>query len=664
MDTRKMKLALSAGALALSLALAGCGGSSSSGPPGKTPEQIAMEEAAERLTKAVNDAIADARTALRNLDKDSDQAAIEAAEKKVDAVDDAIEAAADADVEDTSGWMTTLADLKQAHMNAADLVTATTDDRDAMTRRMTEKKVVDDAITAAEKAVNGLSEASTDDDITEAKNKVEAIQTAVEAGANLTQADIIAYNSKQGTLNTAIETAEGEVAARIKRENDARMAMNKEVATKAKAIMVEADQTTDAGLGGSAATATDNNEGAYNLAIKRDRMATMVTVTVEGATDADDEKFVKAADVAFSAKGHHGQTQTRMMDADEDGNVVKEIAIVATDITAPKAVAFAKFENADGDLTQPLDVRHQTGTETTNATNNPNNAYGLVANFDPSLVMSASFVRVPDTVGETLTFKADVADTEDKDESARVSGTYNGAQGTYKCAGNTDCTVTFDAMGKISELHTGWVFIPNEGATSNQPDYDYLHYGFWLKKTTDEDGATTYNEVQTFAGHSMAASTGSEIDDVKGKATYTGGATGAYVHNVHTAGGGQIHSSSAGHFTADAMLTAYFGGTSIAEDDHNMVTGTISNFMLSGEESNDWSVALKGTRAASANTFTGTANGGGAEGSFSGMYYGVTPDTPAADDDDAKVAPGSVVGEFNAGFSNGAVAGAFGARKQ
>ena len=29
---------------------------------------------------------------------------------------------------------------------------------------------------------------------------------------------------------------------------------------------------------------------------------------------------------------------------------------------------------------------------------------------------------------------------------------------------------------------------------------DYLHYGFWLKRTTDADGMDTYNEVETFAG--------------------------------------------------------------------------------------------------------------------------------------------------------------------
>ena len=37
-------------------------------------------------------------------------------------------------------------------------------------------------------------------------------------------------------------------------------------------------------------------------------------------------------------------------------------------------------------------------------------------------------------------------------------------------------------------------------------DADYLHYGFWLKKTTDADGAVTYNEVETFAGSSLPQS--------------------------------------------------------------------------------------------------------------------------------------------------------------
>ena len=95
----------------------------------------------------------------------------------------------------------------------------------------------------------------------------------------------------------------------------------------------------DAGLGGSSATATGNAEGAYNLAIARDRMATTVTVTVEGATDADDEKFVQAMDLGGGTTMH-----TRTMDADDNGNVVEEVAMVTTDIQAPRGVEFAKFE--------------------------------------------------------------------------------------------------------------------------------------------------------------------------------------------------------------------------------------------------------------------------------------------------------------------------------
>ena len=52
-------------------------------------------------------------------------------------------------------------------------------------------------------------------------------------------------------------------------------------------------------------------------------------------------------------------------------------------------------------------------------------------------------------------------------------------------------------------MTAGWIFTPDEGATSDVPDADYLHYGFWLQRTTDEDGVLTYDEVETFAGSSV-----------------------------------------------------------------------------------------------------------------------------------------------------------------
>ena len=45
-----------------------------------------------------------------------------------------------------------------------------------------------------------------------------------------------------------------------------------------------------------------------------------------------------------------------------------------------------------------------------------------------------------------------------------------------------------------------WIFTPDTGETVDVADADlHCNYGFWLQKTTDEDGVLTYNEVETFA---------------------------------------------------------------------------------------------------------------------------------------------------------------------
>ena len=119
-----------------------------------------------------------------------------------------------------------------------------------------------------------------------------------------------------------------------------------------------------------------------------------------------------------------------------------------------------------------------------------------------------------------------------------VDGTYNGADGHLYMLRRRrrECTVTVDDEGCDDRYRPmAWIFTPATGATSDQPDYDYLHYGFWLQKTADADGVLTYNEVQTFAGSSVAASDSVpadwELNAVTGSATYNGGATGVYVHS-------------------------------------------------------------------------------------------------------------------------------------
>ena len=494
---------------------------------------------------------------------------------------------------------------------------------------------------------------------------VTAAQTALDDAENLSADQMASLQTMIDEIDTSdLETQETRVAEAETKATTAAAATKKTV------IAAEAAQTTDAGLGGTDAT-IGTAEGNYSLDIERDREATTITVTVHGATDAADENFMG---------DQPGEMLTRTMDADGDGNVMTEVVIVYTDIQAPRAVEFAKFEivAADGTSTTPqaLNVSTDTTNDTPTATNE---ALGIIAT-NIGMVKASAFTAPTGTVGTTiLSFQHAVADdtgTTEVDESrdaAEIAGTFNGSMGTYRCVATAACTVTVNTMGVVSAVSTDndWAFIPAAGATTDQPDYDYYHYGFWLKRTADDDGVITYNEVETFAGSSLDAS--GSVAAVEGSATYEGGAAGVYVREVYkSTTDPSIDTATSGAFTADAELNATFGqittgdnANSIPPNMLNRLTGTIDNFMLSGGEENTWSVSLQGA-AGNIDTGTGTASGaaqgGGDAGTWSATFHGVTSRT--VDTTTTNFAPDSVVGEFNANFGNGLVAGAFGARKQ
>ena len=451
-------------------------------------------------------------------------------------------------------------------------------------------------------------------------------------------------------------------------------AATKAAGTKSKAIKAESDQaaTADAGLGGSAALGADGalgggDDSIYTMEISRDRDATTIKITDPDMMADDDPKFTQAEDLGGGRTMH-----TRTMEADSDGDVVEEVVIVSTDIDAPRATEFAKVYE--------LNARKDRMTADED---NPNNVLDIstAALLGTVAADAAILARVKSSsfaagTGATLSFAIDDADTADMDEAAEVDGTYDGAMGTYRCNGTTGtCTVTLNAKGKITGMSDGWIFIPGSDVTVDVPDADYLHYGVWLKKTTDEDGVVTYNEVETFAGSSVTAT--GDVSSVTGKATYSGGATGVYVHSVKNPDGTEA-SATSGHFTADAELTAYFGQTlddsSTTVDESGQIppsllhtiSGTINNFMLSGHDQGPgWSVSLeKSTVGTSTGTETGVAKGGGDNGSYTATYHGPVGDHDSDSETPAIPHPSTVVGEFNAFFSNGSVAGGFGARKQ
>ncbi len=312
------------------------------------------------------------------------------------------------------------------------------------TPAQTEHMAIGGAVAAAETAVDGLAATSTDADVAEANTAITMAQNALDSAEHISAAQALELDGELDDVRTSLTMAEGTIAEHRKMVTDAEAARVAAVTmsadTKLAAINAEGEQTTDAGLGGTDVTASGDAEGAYNLAIKRDHMATTVTVTVEGATDTADEKFMLAMDLGGGTTMH-----TRTMDADADGNVVQEVAIITTDIDPPKAVAFAMVDE------QELNVRQDGETATEE---DPNDALTVVEGTDDvnlPKIMSASFVPGAGS-GTQLTFAADDSGTSDMDEADEVMGTYNGAMGTYRCNGSTACTVTLDADGMVTAI--------------------------------------------------------------------------------------------------------------------------------------------------------------------------------------------------------------------
>lgn len=411
-------------------------------------------------------------------------------------------------------------------------------------------------------------------------------------------------------------------------------AMTEAAKTKAEAINQEATESTTAPF--DSLTTSEN----HIVTAEHTDGAVAVNIAVPGAA-MDDPEFMRA-DALPSTEGWDGSMHA--LGPNDDGET--EIVGVYTDIAAPEARAFAMAHtldaNTDGDTS--------TGTGT--------------AGFDGIDVTNANAAKVGLDAGTSSvkTYGRDDAATMDMNEGL-VAGTYDGAAGAFECTGITDCTVTTDAKGAVTAVSQGWTFTPAPGATVDVADADYLYYGFWVKKT-DKDGATIYNAVQTFVGSvGIATFTNSGMASVSGTASYAGGAAGVYMKKTFTADG-MLDTATSGTFAADVNLMAYFGGDDVPLSKHHSIEGSVSNFALSGGEENSWGVSLKADFGRTDNDFSGTANGGGDEAAWDGTFYGAEEFTPADDDGGALLAPAGVAGEFNAHFSNGHVAGAYGAHRQ
>ena len=348
----------------------------------------------------------------------------------------------------------------------------------------------------------------------------------------------------------------------------------------------------------------------------------------------------------------------------DNGKGVSEIVSVSTaGMDAPvqrsfRSVYHANMIDGDGDQNDAPEALLLTGLAVDEM--RPSGQAEILALLgDGTLPVTSS-----DVGGTGFPTGKDGTDSE-YDNEEKVKGMFAGADGTYQCLTEEGCGAEVVSKRKAIQLTGDWRFTPSAGARATKTDPDYLEYGFWLKKTV-KDGATTYNEVSTFArqmGYRSGDAGFTPETTLSGPATYAGGAAGVYVHDTIGAGGA-VGSSTSGVFTADVSLTAYFGNKNddALLKDQNMIKGTISDFVLSGGEANTWSVGLSaglrvgGAESAFRPTVSGDTKATGADGNWVGKFHGSA--SPAGE------FPAAVTGEFNANFINGAAAGAFGAEKK
>ena len=255
-------------------------------------------------------------------------------------------------------------------------------------------------------------------------------------------------------------------------------------------------------------------------------------------------------------------------------------------------------------------------------------------------------VNVPFTDGDTFT------------------GMFDGAPGSYTCVSNCKLSTNMDA--ELNAVGGDWIFAPNDDEFPVPvPDSDYIHFGYWMNETEENDEPVIM--AAAIAGGTDPSPIGT-VQSLEGQASYSGAATGLYVIRTFTLDG-EVQSRTGGQFTADATLTAYFGGDDVAVNKHYSIVGTIEDFgdQRGSPIDSSWSVELEAARFGSqqGGTFRGATEGDqGLMGSWDGRFFGHV----AVDGDDTMSGnqssfPSAVAGTFDAQFTNGAVIGSFGAEK-
>ena len=305
------------------------------------------------------------------------------------------------------------------------------------------------------------------------------------------------------------------------------------------------------------------------------------------------------------------------------GATSQDDMVVYSDVGAPVSTAIAEVYSSFTEGDQYLTIN-------------------IVADDHKGLIRSSAFPSSASTINIPLTVDSTPDDNDDtNDRTQWFSGTFDGAAGSFQCAGTgaEACSVRYTGASYILGDGT-WTFRTSKGATVRVPDDSYMDFGWWRKQII-ATGAFSYG-VFSNPGTPVSAS---DFPTLEGTATYVGPAVGQYA--IYQPLGSE---SNHGAFTATARLSANF--------DTDRISGAVTGF----DVNSDWSVTLKETSMAGGTITAGDVSwtiGGNTQdgGNWNGMFHSEI--TPHVD-----THPEGVTGTFDAQYSNvGRMVGAFGATR-
>lgn len=394
-----------------------------------------------------------------------------------------------------------------------------------------QRKAISSAIQAARDEVGALGDDATEAELAAAADAIETARKAVSDADALTASERRAHASTVSLLEENLASAKTRIAS-------ARNLRRQEMAMEARRLTAAfaAPRITD-----------------IDAMVGRDTPPVMSgTVPGTPATAVSGLETLAPSD-ASTANGW----QRGLYTVPDEAGALVDTVVLYSNIEAPGARPFS----GEGG-------KYATGNGLDAEGNLP-----IDANTDATLIVSASFPTGPGI----RTHDADAAG------DAQVTGSFDGAPGTYVCtpAIDNDCRSSIKHGGGIELTGGGgWKFVPAEGAMVPTPDGEYQYFGWWLRDTNGSYAVGLFHR-----GTGGATDEFTDLPALQGTATYTGPAAGLFAITP------QPGDASAGGFTATVTLEADFGdGT-----DLGTVEGSVDDFMVNGQ-AKDWSVEMQAAR--------------------------------------------------------------------